>query len=185
MEAVILFALVREPICEARALENSENEQCAFTETNCVYVFELDGDYWRLTADITPAQSEAIFALDMSADDYDAKYDELVNPLAVTNCENLRGQILSDDALAALTGKTGGELLDDGWTTGYGYNLDEMAFYMDYGPFSYVVTFESDQQLENTDDFDEEAAIRDLPVKSAAFFGLGDSATDLPEENAQ
>ena len=52
---------------------------------------------------------------------------------------------------------------------------------MEYPPFAYTVTFEKQEQLENTDDFDEEAAISGLKVVSVAFDGLGDSCTDMPE----
>jgi hypothetical protein len=45
----------------------------------------------------------------------------------------------------------------------------------------YTVTFEKQEQLENADDFDEEAAVASLKVVSVSFSGLGNSVTDLPE----
>ncbi len=48
-----------------------------------------------------------------------------------------------------------------------------MTFYLEYGPFTYAVTFESDSQYENTDDFDVIETIAPLTVSSAEFLGLG------------
>ena len=134
-----------------------------------------------MIAELTPEQHDAIVALDIFDEDHDEKEKELVSPLKVTKCENLNEKKLSDDDMAALVGKTGAELLGSGWTSGMGYNLDSMEFYWEYAPFAYTVTFEKQEQLENTDDFDEEAAVASLKVVSVAFDGLGNSVTELPE----
>ena len=169
-------------IGEAMALEGKGREQSATYEAAYVYVFELNGSFWRLTATLTPEQSEALMAVDYTEENYQEKENAILADLPVTNCENLDDQKLSDDEMNALVGKTGEELENDGWTSGSGYNLDEMEFYLNYGPFTYTVVFESAEKLENTDDFDELAAIRPLTVKSVAFNMLGDYATDLPED---
>ena len=167
-------------IGEAEALENKGSVQTSVTDAAYVYVFELNGVYWRLTAALTTEQAEELWGLDISDDDYAEKSAQLTSQLAVTNCENLNGQMLTEDEMTALKGKTGAELMANGWTSGFGYNLDEMEFYLDKGPFSYTVVFESpDVPLENTDDFDEDAAIRDLKVVSVSFDGLGNTATDI------
>ena len=169
-------------IGEALALGEESAHVAASYDNAYVYVFENNGAYWRVTAELTPEQSEALSALDFFDEDYDEKEKALISPLAVTNCENLTDKMLSADEMAALAGKTGADLLDGGWTTGMGYNLDTMEFFWAYGPFEYTVTFEKTEQLENTDDFDEEAAVAALKVVSVAFSGLSDSSTDLPEE---
>ena len=131
--------------------------------------------------ELTPEQHDALFALDILDENHDEKEKELVSPLTVTKIENLNEKKLSDDDMAALVGKTGAELLDSGWTTGMGYDLESMEFYLEYAPFAYTVTFEKQEQLENTDDFDEEAAVASLKVVSVSFSGLGNSATEIPE----
>ena len=169
-------------IGEALAAEKEDfSEQTATYGKVFVYVFEQDGTYWRLVAELSDEEAAALSELDILEEDYKEKEEALISPLAVTKCENLNEQILSDDEMAALVGKTGAELLSSGWNSGMGYNLDSMEFYWDYGPFSYTVTFEKLEQLENTDDFDEEAAVAQLKVTSVAFSGLGNSCTDLPE----
>jgi len=166
---------------EAMDLAEDGTVQSATYEDSYVYVFKNGDAYWRLTAALDAEQSAALSALDILDENYDAKLKELLTPIAVTKCENLNEQKLSDEELAALVGKTGADLLADGWVSGMGYNLDEMQFFMERPPFAYTVTFESGTKLENTDDFDEEEAIKPLKVVSVTFDGIGDTATDLPE----
>ena len=170
-----------ETIGDALALTGEGEFQSATLGKAYVVVFEKDGVYWRVIAELTPEQHDALFALDILDEDHEQKEKELVSPLTVTKCENLNEMKLSDDDMAALVGKTGAELLGSGWTNGMGYNLDTMEFYLEYAPFAYTVTFEKQEQLENTDDFDEEAAVASLKVVSVSFAGLGNSVTDLPE----
>ena len=168
-------------IGEALALKGEGEFQSATLGKAYVVVFEKDGVYWRVIAELTPEQHDALFALDILDENHDEKEKELVSPLTVTKIEDLNEKKLSDDDMAALVGKTGAELLDSGWTSGMGYNLDSMEFYLEYAPFMYTVTFEKQEQLENTDDFDEEAAVASLKVVSVSFSGLGNSATEIPE----
>ena len=168
-------------IGEALALAEDGSDQRATYEKYFVLVFKSGDTYWRMTAELNDEQSAALGALDILDDDYDAKLEELITPLAVTKAENLNEQMLSDDELNALIGKTGADLLADGWVSGMGYNLDEMQFFMERPPFAYTVTFESGTKLENTDDFDEEEAIKTLKIASVTFDGLGNTATDIPE----
>ena len=170
-----------ETIGDALALTGEGEFQSATLGKAYVVVFEKDGVYWRVIAELTPEQHDAIFALDILDEDHEQKEKELVSPLTVTKCENLNEKKLSDDDMTALVGKTGAELFDSGWTTGMGYDLESMEFYLEYAPFMYTVTFEKQEQLENTDDFDEEAAVASLKVVSVSFSGLGNSATEIPE----
>ena len=170
-----------ETIGEALALKGEGEFQSATLGKAYVVVFEKDGVYWRVIAELAPEQHDALFALDILDESHDEKEKELVSPLTVTKIENLNEKKLSDDDMTALVGKTGAELFDSGWTTGMGYNLESMEFYLEYAPFMYTVTFEKQEQLENTDDFDEEAAVASLKVVSVSFAGLGNSVTDLPE----
>ena len=170
-----------ETIGEALALKGEGEFQSATLGKAYVVVFEKDGVYWRVIAELTPEQHDEIFALDILDENHDEKEKELVSPLTVTKIENLNEKKLSDDDMTALVGKTGAELFDSGWTTGMGHDLDSMEFYLEYAPFMYTVTFEKQEQLENTDDFDQEAAVASLKVVSVSFSGLGNSATEIPE----
>lgn len=139
-----------------------------------VYVFEQDGIYYRAIADLTKEQSDAIFALDFDDPDYDAKVSEIISPLPISRIENLSETVLTEEEMAALIGKTGEELFNDGWTN-YGWNLQDMIFYMSYGAFDYDVVFEG--EVKDYDAFDEED-INPLVVKSVTLNGIG-NATNL------
>ena len=162
---------------DALALGEDAFKQSGFSEDTYIYVFELAGTYYRAIADIPADVSEKLWDLEFD-DDYDKNLTELITPLTVKTVENLSEKIPAKEELDKLVGKTGKELLDDGWSV-WGYDLDSMQFYLHYGMFAYQVTFEKPAKpLENTDDFDEEAAIAPLKVESIAFDGIGD-ATDL------
>lgn len=165
---------------EVLALSETEELQRSISENAIVFVFKNSGTYWRLTAKITPAQSEALFALDALDENYEKDLADQIADVAIEKCENLSEQILTEEERNALIGKTGEDLINEGWTDGMGYNLDDMEFYLELQPFAYTVVFEAEEALENTDDFDVLEAIRPLKVKSVTFFGLGNSATDLP-----
>ena len=158
----------------------AESPQSAQYENLLIYVFELNGNYYRAKADLTPEQSDALWDLSFMDDDYDAKFSEIVSDIAVTSVENLSEQILTESQLKSLVGKTGQELFDEGWENGNGYNLENMEFWMDYGPFEYSVIMEGHIDESEYDTFSEDK-ISDMKVKSVSFFGVGD-ATDFDFE---
>ena len=165
---------------EALAFADSDGESASgMSDSSYIAVFKNGGDYWRVIASLTEEQTNAVLALDVAADDYEQQMNALVGALPVTKVENLSAYMLSADEMKALAGKTGEELIADGWTSGSGYELDEMNFYLEHGPFAYKVTFEAPAQaLVNSDDFDVMEEIKPLVVKSVEFFSIGTSATD-------
>ena len=136
-----------------------------------IYVFEKDGIIYRATAKFPPDVSEKVAAIDIFDEQYDAKVREAVAPLEIEKLDNLTEMIPSQEELDALVGKTGQDLLDDGWTI-WSYQLDIMEFGLHHGPFAFTVVF--DGELEMTDDFDEYAAIAPLTIKSVTYDGIGD-----------
>ena len=87
--------------------------------------------------------------------------------------ENLSNEIIPQEELDKLVGKTGEELFNDGWTDGSGYNLEDMEFWLNKGAFEYTVVF--DGKVENYDEFDTEEGVKAFTVKSVKFNGLGDA----------
>ena len=152
------------------------NNQEAFSEEKYVYVLDIDGTYYRATADMPKDVSNEVWAVEFDDEDRDQKIRDLIAPLEVSSFENLSEQIPPQEELDKLVGKTGQELFDEGWDYSY-YNLDDMHTGLYYGPFSYEVVFEYDgEPMENTDDFDFYEAFKDLKVSSVTFEGLGDAA---------
>ena len=172
------YATVGELLADTKV----NHEQRATFLNRYIDAFELNGVYYRAVATLTDEQEQAIFDLDWNDPDHDAKEAEILNPIAIDSIENLTEQIPAQAELDKLVGKTGKDLLDEGWSCG-GYNLDDMEFWMSKDPFSYSVIFDSNgDKPENTDDFDAEEAIQSYTVKSVTYQGLGDATNIFPEE---
>ena len=87
-----------------------------------------------------------------------------------------RADITYEEAKAVLD-ETGGDLLDEGWTYSW-YMYEEKQFGMEYGLFTYTVTFEGD--LDTSKEMDDEA-LRPLKVVSIVRDGIGNFTADLDE----
>lgn len=142
-----------------------------------IYQFELNGIQYRAIASLTPEEADQLFALDASDSDYDQKHNEIVAPLAIDKIDNLTEQIPSQEELNQYVGKTGGDLLDEGWSMTW-YSTNDMEFGMVHGLFSYTVVFEG--TLTKTEL--EEDDIRPLVVKEVTHDGLGEIFTGYMEE---
>ncbi|MBR0541470.1 MAG: hypothetical protein IJK26_04605 [Clostridia bacterium] len=147
--------------------------QSANTDRYYIYVFQVGQEYYRAVSNITPEISQSLFDLDFDDKNYDSKLNKIISPLEIDKLENLSDTVIPQEELDKLVGKTGEELINDGWTAGMGYNLETMEFYLNKGAFEYTVVF--DGKLENSDDFDEEEAIKPLVVKSVTLNGIGDA----------
>lgn len=148
-------------------------------EGNFIYIFALDDVFYRAVAQV-PAETEAeIAALDLDDEFYNDKVNSLIMALEISRIENISAAVPAQEELDALAGKTGADLLDDGWYVAYGYDLEKMQFFMNRGLFSYTVTFDGSlESVDETGDFEE---IRPLKVLSVVYDGLGD-ASDLSVE---
>ena len=155
---------------------NPEERERGTTTDTFFYVFELNGTLYRAYADLTKEVSDQLMALDFSDPDYEEKYREIAGPLEIRQFDNLTEMIPSQEELDKWIGKTGKDLKDDGWTEGMGYNLMDMEFYLNKGPFSYAVRFEKDKEYENSDDFDVWATISPLVITGVTYDGIGNGA---------
>ena len=153
-----------------------EEYQTTTYDDKYIYAFKAGDGYYRATASIPKDVHEKIDKLDAADGDYDIMVDELVSPLKIEKMEDLAEQMLSPEELNALIGKTGKDLLKDGWTI-TGYDLDETMFYMGKGVYEYRVYFEG--SVEDSDDFDEDAAVKPLVVRKVELEGFGDGAADI------
>ena len=152
----------------------------SLTGTTYVYAFEQDGCTWRAICDVPEETAQAIFDLDFDDPDYDKKLSELIAPLPVKVIENLTENIPSQQEANQYLGKSGQELIDDGWTVHY-YNLDELQFKMTYGIYSYDITFEG--KIKDPDSFNEDTDMGGLTVKAITCSGVGDATyVEMPEE---
>jgi hypothetical protein len=160
------------------ALEGKEELQNSVGNGKVVYAFKKDGTYYRIWSEIPKELEQEYIDIDISQEGYEDKQNKLIENVEVGHVENLSEQMLSEEALKALAGKTGKELVAEGWSYQGSYNLEVMEVYMDYGPFAYVVTFDGKIEEENSDDFDIEAATKDRKCKAARFESLGNNAVE-------
>lgn len=161
---------------DAFALEGKDEygEQRATYNGKYIYVFTVDGAAYRVIADITEDIQDQIFALDFD-EDHDKNEEALVADLPISKAEALADQILSQEELDALVGKTGQELADMGWTAGSFYNGNEQEAFVQFGPYEYAMHFDGTVDSESYDDFDEFEDLADRKVLDARFEGLGDA----------
>ena len=146
----------------------------SYSEDVLVYVFELDGIIYRAIADVPKDVSDA---LNQAFGD-DQKFNELIAPLEIKLIENVSEMIPTEAQLEKYIGKTGGDLLDEGWQNTY-YYLDGMEFGMEHGWFTYIVNFEG--KIEEKENIDIEKGMRDLKIVSIRYEGLSNRVTDLME----
>ena len=156
--------------------KDEDTEQRATYEDQYIYVFSIDGVPYRVIADLPAEISEKLFALEFD-EDYDKNEKELVSGLEINKVENLNEQILPQEELDALVGKTGQELFDAGWRSGSFYNTETLEVSLEYGPFAYTMHFDGEVSPEEAEDFDVYEGLADKKVLDAAFEGLGDAAS--------
>ena len=150
------------------------------TGTTYVYAFEQDGNTYRAICDVSEETAQAIFDLDFDDPDYDKKLNDLIAPLPVKAIENLTENLPTQEEADQYIGKTGQELIDDGWTVHF-YNLDELRFGMTCGVYSYDITFEG--KIQDPEDFNEDTDMGGLTVKTITCDGVGDATyMEMPEE---
>ena len=158
---------------DAIALESSET-QAAVYDGKAIYAFKLGDTYYRIRASISPEDEQAYMDIDYMDDDYEEQQKKILSPLVIDQIDDLSLQMLSQEELDALVGKTGQDLQDAGWTYG-GHDLETMEFWMDYGPFDYTVVFDGEVTEAEYETFDDEKDTRTMTVKSARFNTLGDA----------
>ena len=99
---------------DALAASDSDNNSFGSTDHYCCYVFEKDGVTYRALAELPEGVSDKIWEVEYD-EDYDKNIAALISDIPLTQFENLtKGQPTQADC-DALVGKTGQELLDDGW----------------------------------------------------------------------
>ena len=103
------------------------------------------------------------------------KFRNILSDVQVISAENLTAQLPTTEQLNAYVGKTGKELLDDGFVY-EGFDSNGQVFYMDKGVASLYVFF--NETVEYSDDFDPYAVLNDMTVKKIDLVGVTNNAVD-------
>lgn len=154
----------------------SGNPGSTFDDNHYVAVYAVGDKLIRVVAKMKPGMYNTISSLDMLADDYLKKLADHAGDLELESVEDITANKLSQDELNVYIGKTGQDLINDGFkfSNYYYYGGNETGAAMDKGYLCYGVTFNvgvPDNQPE-----DNGAAIKDATIKAIEFMGASDSA---------
>ena len=145
----------------------------AYNEDRYVCVFGKDGAMLRAVARLTPEAYQALRDGSESA--------ELLAAMETESVEDLTAAMPRQAELDRLVGKTGGELLDDGWEivghTIYNDFMSSTVFYLVKGFYSYTVQF--DETVSVDENFSEADAMRPLTIASVTCDGVSEHCVDL------
>ena len=158
-------------IGDIQQLDDDMVREYAYFEDFYACVIDVDGTLYRLAADLPEDVSKQIWSIDFEDEDRDEKVNELLKPMEITRKDNFSELIIPQEELDKLVGKTGQDLLDDGWYSGGYSSLEDMEFWMYKDPFMYTVVF--DGTAEPAEDGDDNEMIKNLKVKSITYTSLG------------
>lgn len=158
----------------------TEDDQFESDYKTFVYVFEKDDVAYRVRAELTKDVAKKYEKLDAADQDYSDKVKEVVAPMEITKRENLTEMIPSQEELDKYVGKTGKDMINDGWeASGFETDGDESRFTVGKGPFNFTVVV--DAKVKEKEEFDTEKEFSPLKIKSVKYLGLG-NATSVDEE---
>ena len=162
-----------ETIRDAMEKKDAKFEQSALYGDAFIYVFSVGETYYRVIAEAYSDIADAIWTMDRTTEDFPQRMNELAASLPIVIRENLSDSALTEEDLAKLPGRSGSELLDNGWRCKE-FNQKDLTAAMVFGPFEYTVRFVEDEIAE---DFQEED-LRHLTIEEVSGPVLG-NATDL------
>jgi len=169
----ILFATLGDALSVDSAVD-----QARWDDERYIYVFESDGTPYRVVGEMTPEIAEKLGAIETQSDNYKQQVFDVLKNQKVISVEDLSLGIPDQATLDKLIGKTGQELIDDGYELMGYYAGDENAIAdFDKGLYEYNVNF--NEKPKDPGDFDGEKEVPAMTVKSIEYSGLSYNATDL------
>lgn len=150
----------------------------SWNDTYYVCDFEIGDSFIYAVAKMAPGVQEKIAELDFNDKEYDKKLVEILGELELVRAEDVTAYRLDQAALDALVGKTGQELLDDGFVFGsyFFYGGEETGATLDKDYFAYDVTFDASTAEDSIED--EGESIKNAKVTAIEFQGTASSTLD-------
>ena len=143
-------------------------------------VYNIGESTIRAVAKMKPGVADKLVDLDFFNPDDAEKIVKAIGGLELVSAEDISGGLLSQDDVNAYVGKTGQDLLDDGFAfeSYYMYGGDETGAEMSRDYFSYTFTFDVHVDENATEDGGE--AIKDATITDAQAMGnIANDALDL------
>lgn len=166
---------------DALAYDTKEMSGSSWDEEHYITVFAAsDGSVFRVVAKMDADVYAKHEKLDMSDDDYEEKFLQVMGGLELESVEDLTPEKLSQDQLDAYVGKTGKDLVDDGFTFEHYwmYGGEETGATMAKGNLAYSVTFDVTVPEDKADSDEAGDAIMDAAIVSMEFSGASNDAVD-------
>ena len=156
--------------------KESGEGQSVYSDTEYVYVTNIEGTDFRFRANLSSEINEKINSFDNMKEDYNDKVREAVSSLEIVKSENLTELAPSQDEIDKYIGKNGEDLANDGWIV-WDYNLETLEYGMEYQGYAYRVTF--DGKVDDVENADGEEVYKPFKVKTITYDGVGNSAADF------
>ena len=146
-----------------------------------VSVFKAGDSYVRVVAKLDADTYAKVDAVDWTASDVADQLSKAAGSAKLVSADDITNEVISQEDLDKFAGKTGKDLIADGWTfeNYYMYGGDQTGALMAKDHFAYNVTFDvstPDSAIE-----DNGASIMDATISEMSLSGAAESAT-TPEQ---
>ena len=147
-------------------------------DSRYVYMVEIDGSYYRIVAKMDEESSQKLEEVDWSKDDVESQNQKAVSGAPVESVEDVSGELIEQDELDALVGKTGKDLEEAGFTFQdyFLYGGDETGANYVKGYFAYSFLF--DAAVSESATAEGAAPLADAPITEGTLSGPSNDATD-------
>lgn len=149
-----------------------------------IIVFAAGDETYRAVAQMKPDTEKALEGLEFFNPDDTQKIVDALSGLELVSAEEISSTRLSDDEIQSYVGKTGQDLVDNGFKfeSYFMYGGDQTGASMGNGYYSYEFTFDTQVAEDKTDD--EGAAILSAKIVEAQNMGnLSNAALDVMAES--
>ena len=145
-----------------------------------IVAFKAGDSLFRVVAKSEEGIQDKTGELDFLADDYNDKLLEIIGGLEIVSVEDLTAEVPTQEQLDAMVGKTGQELIDDGWAfQSYCMTGDaETGAIFTKGSVACNVTFDVKVSSEAADSDESGGKLKDAKVTLAESAGVSDDAMD-------
>ena len=155
-----------------------EDGSWSYNENYYVVLFENGNNTYRIAAKLSDDIYLELENIDFSEGDVDEQIERILYDVVVYAIEDMTKYIPTEEELNQYVGKTGKELLDDGFSTsGYMTAFGTQKFFMSKGIYDLDVYFNENVDID-PETFDTEEGIKNLTVKKVEFTGFSSYAGD-------
>lgn len=162
-------------LADAFAVEVDDQSMVILSD-KVVYIYLSEGKLTRVEASINEDIYNEADAIPFDDEDRDQKVRDILGPAEITRIDDMTDTIPSEDEVNALIGKTGQELLDDGFALESCYSEDESCTVnVSKNYAEYMLEFDG---AVNDEDDSWKEEITALKVTSASYTGVAYSALE-------